>query len=58
MLTGIEYASMFAKLGVEVTIIDGRDRPLEFLDTEILDELINQMKKIGVIFQLNEMSKT
>ncbi len=54
---GIEYASMFAKLGVEVTIIDGRDRPLEFLDTEILDELINQMKKIGVIFQLNENVK-
>ena len=51
---GIEYASMFAKLGVEVTIIDGRDRPLEFLDSEILDELIIQMKKIGVVFKLNE----
>ena len=51
---GIEYASMFAKLGVEVTIIDGRDRPLEFLDSEILDELIIQIKKMGVVFKLNE----
>ena len=54
---GIEYASMFAKLGVEVTIIDGRSRPLEFLDSEILDELIKQMEKIGVIFKLNENVK-
>ena len=54
---GIEYASMFAKLGVEVTIIDGRDRPLEFLDSEILDELIIQIKKIGVVFKLNENVK-
>ncbi len=54
---GIEYASMFAKLGVEVTIIDGRDRPLEFLDLEILDELIIQMKKMGVVFKLNENVK-
>ena len=34
---GIEYASMFAALGVEVTIIDRRPRPLEFLDHEIVE---------------------
>ncbi len=51
---GIEYASMFANLGVSVTVIDGRNRPLEFLDTEIIDELIFQMKKKGVIFKLGE----
>ena len=36
---GIEYASMFAALGVHVTVIDQRPRPLEFLDYEIVDEL-------------------
>ena len=36
---GIEYASMFAALGVQVTVIDQRPRPLEFLDREIVDEL-------------------
>jgi len=42
---GIEYASMFAALGVQVTVIDQRARPLEFLDAEIVDELIHQMRK-------------
>lgn len=51
---GIEYASMFAVLGVEVTIIDRRPRPLEFLDHEITDELIHQMRKKNVIFRGNE----
>ncbi|HEY7878694.1 MAG TPA: FAD-dependent oxidoreductase, partial [Gemmatimonadaceae bacterium] len=39
---GMEYASMFAALGVDVTVIDKRERPLEFLDTEIVDELMHQ----------------
>ncbi len=51
---GIEYASMFAKLGVNVTIVDGRNRPLEFLDTEIVDELVQQMRHTGVTFCLGE----
>ncbi len=51
---GIEYASMFAALGVEVTVIDKRPRPLEFLDHEITDELIHQMRKKNVIFRGNE----
>ncbi|MEO8202196.1 MAG: FAD-dependent oxidoreductase, partial [Gemmatimonadota bacterium] len=32
---GIEYASMFGAVGVEVVIVDRRQRPLEFLDQEI-----------------------
>ncbi len=51
---GLEYASMFADLGVEVTVVDRRDRPLEFLDTEIVDELIHQMRNKNVSFRLNE----
>ena len=38
-MIGIEYASMFAALGVAVTLVERRDRPLEFLDREIVDEL-------------------
>jgi len=41
-------------LGVEVTMVDGRKRPLEFLDEEIVDELIHQMRSKRVIFRLNE----
>lgn len=51
---GVEYASMFADLGVEVTVVDRRDRPLEFLDNEIVDELIYQMRNKNVVFRLNE----
>jgi NAD(P) transhydrogenase len=53
-VVGIEYASMFAALGVEVSVVDRRDRPLEFLDAEIVDELIHQMRKQTVAFRFGE----
>jgi NAD(P) transhydrogenase len=55
---GIEYASMFAALGVEVTVVDKRDRPLEFIDAEIVDELIHQMRKQNVSFRFGEAVQT
>src|SRR5215469_7411981 len=51
---GVEYASMFAALGVNVTLIDRRDRPLEFLDHEIVDELLHQLRKVNVQYRPNE----
>src|SRR5262249_52117917 len=51
---GIEYASMFAALGVQVTVIDQRPRPLEFLDQEIVDELIHQLRKSDVVFRCGD----
>lgn len=51
---GIEYASMFAAVGVEVTVVDRRERPLEFLDHEIVDELIHQMRRRKVTFRPRE----
>jgi len=54
---GIEYASMFAALGIKTVVIDGRDRPLEFLDGEIVDELIHQLRKKMVTFRLGEAVK-
>ena len=53
-IIGLEYASMFGILGVEVTLVDTRTRPLEFLDGEIVDELIHQMRNHQVIFRLGE----
>ena len=54
-IIGIEYASMFASLGVKVTLIDKRSRVLEFLDWEIVDELIHQMRDWNVTFRLGEL---
>ncbi len=52
---GLEYASMFASLvGVDVTLVDKRHQPLEFLDNEIIDELIHQMRSHDVTFRLGE----
>jgi NAD(P) transhydrogenase len=51
---GIEYASMFSCLGVAVTLVDGRQEPLEFVDREIVDELMHQMRDRNVTFRLGE----
>jgi NAD(P) transhydrogenase len=51
---GIEYAAMFAQLGVDVTVIEKRDRPLEFVDRELVDELMHQMRGSNVTFRLGE----
>jgi NAD(P) transhydrogenase len=51
---GIEYASMFAAVGTEVTLVDRQRRPLEFLDGEIVDELIHQMRGRSVLFRGDE----
>lgn len=53
-VVGIEYASMFAALGIEVTVIDQRERPLEFLDREIVDTLFHQLRNTDVTFRLGE----
>ncbi|MDE3118543.1 MAG: Si-specific NAD(P)(+) transhydrogenase [Nitrospirota bacterium] len=51
---GVEYASMFAALEIDVTVIDKRQHLLEFLDGEIVDELIHQMRCRDVTFRLGE----
>lgn len=51
---GIEYASMFAKLGIKVTLVEKRPRPLEFLDHEVVDELIHQLRNHDVAFRMGE----
>ena len=39
-VVGIEYASIFAALGIAVTLVDTRDRLLPYLDREIVDALV------------------
>ena len=51
---GIEYASIFAVLGIEVTVVERRDRVLDFVDREIVDELVHQMRKRKVTFRFGE----
>jgi NAD(P) transhydrogenase len=51
---GCEYASIFMALGVEVTLVDGRDRVLPFLDWEISDRLRDRFAALGMHFLFNE----
>ncbi len=51
---GTEYGSMFAALGVNVTIVDGRKKLLGFADEEIIDTFHYQMRSMGVRLRLGE----
>src|SRR5262249_12833508 len=55
---GIEYATMFATLGVRVTLVDKRDRLLPFIDREITDNLAYQMHQHRVTLRLGEEVKS
>ncbi|MEQ8320296.1 MAG: Si-specific NAD(P)(+) transhydrogenase [Rhodospirillales bacterium] len=51
---GIEYATIFATLGVRVTVIDKRTRLLPFVDEEIIDTLVHLMRQERVTMRLGE----
>lgn len=51
---GCEYASIFTALGVEVSLVDGRDHLLPFLDNEISRCLRERLAQLGVNFYLGE----
>src|SRR3989441_6464346 len=51
---GVEYACMFATLGVRVTIVEKRPRLLEVADTEMVEALTYNMRDRRVTMRLNE----
>jgi NAD(P) transhydrogenase len=51
---GCEYASIFVALGVRVTLVDGRDRLLPFLDEEVSEQLRVRLAALGMEFWFNE----
>ena len=53
-IIGLEYASMFAALGVKVTLLDQRPDLLEFVDREIIESLCFQLRQLGTVFRLGE----
>ena len=55
---GCEYASIFATLGVRVTLIDQRNQLLPFVDSEIIDALRYHLRENRVTLRLGETSTT
>jgi NAD(P) transhydrogenase len=51
---GCEYASIFIALGVDVTLVDGRDQLLPFLDAEISHRLRDRFLSLGMHLWFNE----
>lgn len=51
---GVEYASMFAALGLRVTLIERRPALLEFADREIIETLSYHLRDSRVTIRLNE----
>ncbi|MBC8166404.1 MAG: Si-specific NAD(P)(+) transhydrogenase [Bryobacteraceae bacterium] len=51
---GLEYASMVAALGCEVTVVEAKPALLAFVDEEITQALMYHLRRTGVTFRLNE----
>ncbi len=53
-IIGVEYASMFAVLGVHVTLVEQRKDLLTFVDKEIVESLQYHMRNLGITLRLGE----
>src|SRR5215831_6869220 len=53
-IIGVEYATIFAALGVEVTLMDKRTEMLEMVDRELVDALTFQARRMNVTLRLGE----
>ncbi len=51
---GVEYATIFSALDTKITLIDGRPSMLDFVDTDIVDELRHNMQNRGILLRLGE----
>jgi NAD(P) transhydrogenase len=49
---GIEYATIYSALDVPVTIIEPRQHFLDFIDDEIIEEFVHDLRKRGIQFRL------
>jgi NAD(P) transhydrogenase len=53
-IVGVEYASMFAVLGVKVTLLEARPSILNFVDQEIVESLQYHLRNLGITIRLGE----
>ena len=51
---GSEYACMFGALGIPVDLVDTRERILGFMDHEMVDALVDAMKRLGITLHLGQ----
>ncbi len=51
---GTELACIMAALGIQVTLVEGRDRLLDFIDREIIEAFQTAVRRLGVTLRLGE----
>lgn len=49
---GLEYATIFSALDLQVTLIESRKTILDFIDREIVEELTHDLRQRGIILRL------
>ncbi len=54
---GVEYATIFSALDVPVTLIESRNSILDFVDREIVDDFLHQMRDRGMAVRLGSTVK-
>jgi NAD(P) transhydrogenase len=55
---GLEYATIFKALDIEVTILESNEYILGFVDREIVDELIHHLRDCNIQVRLNDEIST
>ncbi|WP_160122582.1 Si-specific NAD(P)(+) transhydrogenase [Rhodovarius lipocyclicus] len=49
---GMEYATIFSALDVRVTLVEPRERFLDFVDQELVDDFVHQLRDRGMGFRM------
>jgi NAD(P) transhydrogenase len=49
---GLEYATIFSALDIQVTLIESRKTMLDFIDREIVEELTHDLRARGMVLRL------
>jgi len=55
---GLEYATIFKALDIEVTVLESNEYILGFVDREIVDELIHHLRDCNIQVRLNDQIST
>ncbi len=49
---GVEYATIFSALDVPVTLVEPRQTMLDFIDRELIEDFIHQLRDRGVVMRM------
>ena len=57
-MIGVEYATIFSALDVAVSLVESRDSFLDFIDQEVMEEFVHQLRDRGTTIRLGAPVET